>query len=278
MTEKPLRRVRWKLMFGFAGFWGVVTLYAYAYFLWWASIALGITLFGSGIFIDRKHKRLEGKVADDFEKNSSMPKGEIVAGEPDLIMPAPPKQPSAPGGMKKRETPFSYPRQIFARFANTHRAKTVETEAEAMRQENEVRKLGLEGVRLDREAERVEWEEFTKTAQAAAVAGRIRDSAELEKAKIEAELEEVLLRKEEARKKREALSKEPSAPHHPVPVSAEDRNRAEIRRLDERIARLEEEIRITKANPTIDDEIRVAKLNALHEQQVQAETERARLL
>ena len=72
MTEKPLRRVRWKLMFGFAGFWGVVTLYAYAYFLWWASIALGITLFGSGLFIDRKHKRLEGKVADDFEKNSAV--------------------------------------------------------------------------------------------------------------------------------------------------------------------------------------------------------------
>src|SRR6267154_4079620 len=101
MTEKPLRRVRWKLMFGFAGFWGVVTLYAYAYFLWSASIALGAALFGSGFFIDRKHKRLEGKVADDSENSSAMPKGEIVAGESEtLVLPAPPKQPSAPGGMK----------------------------------------------------------------------------------------------------------------------------------------------------------------------------------
>lgn len=265
-------------MFGFAGFWGVVTLYAYAYFLWWASIALGAALFGSGFFIDRKHKRLEGKVADDSEKQSAMPKGEIVAGETDLIMPAAPKQPAAPGSMKRQETPVSYPRHIFARFANTQRAKTAETEADAMRQENEVRKLGLEGVRLDREAERVEWEEFTKTAQAAAVAGRIRDSSELEKMKIEVEMEELALRKEEARIKREMLSKEPPPPRQPVPVSAEDRNRAEIKRLDERIARLQEEIRVTKANPTIDDEIRVAKLNALHEQLVQAETERARLL
>src|SRR6266481_225520 len=70
MTEKPFRRVRWKLMVGFAGFWGVVTLYAYAYFLWWASIALGAALFGSGFFIDRKHTRLEGKVAVDSENNT----------------------------------------------------------------------------------------------------------------------------------------------------------------------------------------------------------------
>ncbi len=206
-----------------------------------------------------------------------MPKGEIVAGESEtLVLPAPPKQPSAPGGLKKREPPLSYPQHIVARFTNTQRAKTGATEADAMRQENEVRKLGLEGVRLDREAERVEWEEFTKTAQAAAVAGRIRDSAELEKMKIEVEMEELALRKDEARKKREALSKEPAP--QPAPVSAEDRNHAEIKRLDARIARLQEEIRITKINPIMDEEIRVAKLNALHEQLVQAETERARLL
>src|SRR6266481_3597350 len=35
-----------------------------------ASIALGAALFGSGFFIDRKHKRLEGKVADDSENNT----------------------------------------------------------------------------------------------------------------------------------------------------------------------------------------------------------------
>lgn len=274
--EQQVRRIRSKLLLGIAVFWGVVALYTYAYFLWWKSIVLGAALFSSGLFIHLKHKRLEGKMAYESEKQSAMPKGEIVAGEPDLIMPASPKQPSAPGGMQKRETPSSYPRQILARFANTQRAKTVATEAEAMRQENEVRKLGLEGVRLDREVERVEWEEFTKTAQAAAAAGRIRNQADLEKMKIEVEMEELALRKEEARKKREALSKEPAP--QAAPVSAEDRNRAEMKRLDERIARLQEEIRITKANPTLDEEIRVAKLNALHEQLVQAETERARLL
>ncbi len=51
-----------------------------------------------------------------------------------------------------------------------------------------------------------------------------------------------------------------------------------IKRLEQRIARLQQEIRITKADPTLDEEVKIAKLNALHEQLVQAETERARLI
>ncbi len=131
-------------------------LYLFLYHYWWVFVSAGVLLFVASFFLAAPVENmdlLEGTMTDDSENNPALPKGEIV-NEPTelLVTPKPPRQPSVPVGMKKREPAPSYPRHVLSRFAIRQRAKTAETEAEAMRQENEIRKLGLEGVRLDREA------------------------------------------------------------------------------------------------------------------------------
>ncbi len=268
-------RIRWKFLFGVSAFWGAVALYAYAYFVSWLFIGLGVLMFGGGFFIDRK-KQLEGSVASDSDdKTIKSDKAEIMGTEGTVVRLKTPSPPTAPRTMSFRGPVKSYPQHVYERIKNSQDAKTLKTEAEALEQENRVKKLELEGVRLDREGERVEWEEFTKTSEAESKWKLVADKEALEKVQIGADIADAKLRIAIAEKKMRDLANEPAAP---LPASDKERRQSELREVEERIAKLEEENRITKANPTLDEETKRARLNDIHDQLIKAHAERLRLL
>lgn len=154
-----------------------------------------------------------------------------------------------------------YVNQVIKRFVNNQQTGTAQSRLDFLRKQNDVIRVYIDNMKLRSQFGRLYWEETAATEKAKAAAERVGKEAALEKLRLDAEREDLLLRRDQAKKQRRDLTKpEEAGPKQP---SEEEVRQQRKQELDARIERVEKERRKEELDPNLSPEEKVRRINAL---------------
>jgi len=182
----------------------------------------------------------------------------------------------------------SYVSGIVSRFVVGQDTRTVQTRTAFLEQFNKFAEVARESYKWQRymNGGRAKFEEDAEDVKAEGVFRQARADLEMGALDTDIKRHEKLLQIERLKRELEELNKPapPSPPPPPPPLPSPPRQTAaeireqQSRELDERENRVIEQMRITRANPTLSGEQKQRKLNALEDTLAQIHEEQARLL
>jgi len=182
----------------------------------------------------------------------------------------------------------SYVSGIVSRFVVGQDMRTVQTRTAFLEQFNKFAEVARESYKWQRymNGGRAKFEEDAEDAKAEGVFRRAQANLELDALDTDIQRHEKLLQIERLKREIGELKKPapPPPPHPPPPLPSPPRQTAaevreqQSRELDERESRVIEQMRITRANPTLSGEQKQRKLNALEDTLAQIHEEQARML
>jgi hypothetical protein len=182
----------------------------------------------------------------------------------------------------------SYVSGIVSRFVVGQDTRTVQTRTAFLEQFNKFAEVARESYKWQRymNGGRAKFEEDAEDAKAEGVFRRAQADLELGALDTDIQRHQKLLQIERLKRELDELNKPepPPPPSAPLPLPSPPRQTAaelreqQSRELDERESRVIEQMRITRANPTLSGEQKQRKLNALEDTLAQIHEEQARLL